>query len=154
MITNSLRNRRVYFPASSPLQFWISPALTLKGTVTRFCACAASWFLVWRTFFKIGFWWRNPNPLPSALRSPRKKLYQHSRVIWSILEVLNVYFASFCKLCRENSKSLRRMLVYIVVQSASLYALLFIINNNIYSVYSIYFGVGHFNFIQGYILYK
>ena len=25
---------------------------TLKGTVTRFCACAASWFLAWRTFFQ------------------------------------------------------------------------------------------------------
>ena len=23
-----------------------------KGTVTRFCACAASWFLFWRTFFE------------------------------------------------------------------------------------------------------
>ena len=49
----------------------------------------------------------------------------------------------------ENKKKLSR---YIVVQSASLYALLFVIIN-IYSVYSIYFGVGLFNFIQGYILY-
>ena len=45
------------------------------------------------------------------------------------------------------------LLGYIFAQSASLYALLFVIIN-IYSVYSIYFGVGHFNFIQGYILYK
>ena len=45
------------------------------------------------------------------------------------------------------------MLKYIVAQSASLYALLFVIIS-IYSVYSIYFGVGHFNFIQGYMLYK
>ena len=37
-------------------------------------------------------------------------------------------------------------------ESASLYALLFA-SINIYSVYSIYFGVGHFNFIQGYMLY-
>ena len=45
------------------------------------------------------------------------------------------------------------MLRHIFAQSALLYALLFVIIN-IYSVYSIYFGVGHFNFIQGYILYK
>ena len=32
-------------------------------------------------------------------------------------------------------------------------ALLFVIIN-IYLIYSIYFGVGHFNFIQGYMLYK
>ena len=42
------------------------------------------------------------------------------------------------------------MLGYVVVQSASLYAFLFVIIN-IYSVYSIYLGVGHFNFIQRYI---
>ena len=42
------------------------------------------------------------------------------------------------------------MLEYIFVQSASLYSLLFVIIN-IYSVYSIYFGVGHFNFTQEYI---
>ena len=42
---------------------------------------------------------------------------------------------------------------YTFAQSASLYALLFEVIN-IYSVYSIYLGVGHFNFIQGYILYK
>ena len=41
----------------------------------------------------------------------------------------------------------RNMLGYInFAQSALLHALM-----NIYSVYSIYFGVGHFNFIQGYI---
>ena len=45
------------------------------------------------------------------------------------------------------------LLGYIFAQSASLYALLFVITN-VYSVYSIYFGVGHFNFIEGYILYK
>ena len=50
----------------------------------------------------------------------------------------------------ENKKKLSG---YIVAQSASLYALLFVIIN-IYSVYSIYFGFGHFNFIQGYILYN
>ena len=42
------------------------------------------------------------------------------------------------------------MLEYIVVQSVSLYARLFVIIN-IYSVYTIYFGVGHFNFTQEYI---
>ena len=45
------------------------------------------------------------------------------------------------------------LLGYIFAQSASLYALLFVIIN-IYSVYSIYFGVGYFDFIQGYIKYK
>ena len=45
------------------------------------------------------------------------------------------------------------MLGYIFAQSALLYALLFVIIN-IYSVYSIYFGVGYFAFIQGYIIYK
>ena len=45
------------------------------------------------------------------------------------------------------------MLEYIFVQSALLYALFFVIINT-YSVYSIYFGVGHFNFTQGYILYN
>ena len=45
------------------------------------------------------------------------------------------------------------MLRHIFAQSALLYALLFVIIN-IYSVYSIYFGVGYFAFIQGYIIYK
>ena len=44
------------------------------------------------------------------------------------------------------------MLGYIIAQSASLYALLLVIIN-IYSVYSIYFCVWHFNFIQGYMYY-
>ena len=82
------------------------------------------------------------------------------KTIISAFKSYLVHFGSFkrifcilCKHCRENSKSLRRMSGYIVAQSASLYALLFVIIN-IYSVYSIYFSVGHFNFIQGYILYK
>ena len=45
------------------------------------------------------------------------------------------------------------MLGYIFAQSALLYPLLFVIIN-IYSVYSIHFGIGHFNFIQGYIIHK
>ena len=45
------------------------------------------------------------------------------------------------------------MLGYIFAQSAFLYALLFVIIS-IYSVYPIYFDVGHFNFIKGYIMYK
>ena len=49
-----------------------------------------SWFLV---FFKICFWWKNP--LPSTLRCPRKLLYQYSRAIWSILEVLSAIFCIF-----------------------------------------------------------
>ena len=59
----------------------------------------SSWFLLYigsaqliRTyvFLKIGFWWKNP--LPSTLRCLRKLLYQYSRAIWSILEVLNAIF--------------------------------------------------------------
>ena len=68
-------------------------SLLVAGTVTCFCACAASCFLVWRTFPKIGFWGKNP--LPSTLRCPRKLLYQYLRAIWSILEVLNVIFCIF-----------------------------------------------------------
>ena len=45
------------------------------------------------------------------------------------------------------------MLRHIFAQAALLYALLFVIIN-IYSFYSIYFGVGYFAFIQGYIIYK
>ena len=45
------------------------------------------------------------------------------------------------------------VLGYIFAQPALLYTLLFVIMD-IYSVYSTYFGVGHFNFIQGYIIYK
>ena len=41
-------------------------------------------------FFKIGFWWKNPFSL--TLRRPRKLLYQYSRAIWFILEVLNAIF--------------------------------------------------------------
>ena len=44
-------------------------------------------------FFKICFWWKNP--LPSTLRCPRRLLYQYSRAIWSILEVLNAIFCIF-----------------------------------------------------------
>ena len=51
---------------------------------------------------------------------------------------------------RRQLKGGNNMLGYIFAQSALLYALLFVIIN-IYSVYSIYFGVGHF---RGYIIYK
>ena len=44
-------------------------------------------------FFKIGFWWANP--LPSTLRCSRKLLYQYSRDILSIMEVLNAIFCIF-----------------------------------------------------------
>ena len=43
-----------------------------------------------KPFLKIGFWWKNP--LPLTLRRPRKLLYQYSRAIWFILEVLNAIF--------------------------------------------------------------
>ena len=43
----------------------------------------------------------------------------------------------------------RSMLGYIFAQSPLLHALLLIMN--VYSVYSIYFGVGHFNFFQEYM---
>ena len=60
-------------------------------------------------------------------------------------------------LCPELKQKLsvnaRLMLGHIFAQSALLYALLFVIIN-IYSVYSIYFGLGHINFIQEYIIYK
>ena len=59
-------------------------------------------------------------------------------------------------LCPELKQKLsvnaRLMLGHIFAQSALLYALLFVIIN-IYSVYSIYFGLGHINFIQEYIIY-
>ena len=71
--------------------FWC--AIVLKGTVTRFCACAASWSLVWRTFFQD--WLLVKNSLPSTLRRPRKLLYQYSRDILSILDVLNAIFFIF-----------------------------------------------------------
>ena len=45
------------------------------------------------------------------------------------------------------------VLGYIFAQSALLYTPLFVIMD-IYSVYSTYFGAGHFNFIQEYIIYK
>ena len=35
------------------------------------------------------------NLVPSTLRHPRKLLYQYSRAIWSILEVLNAIFCIF-----------------------------------------------------------
>ena len=54
---------------------------------------------------------------------------------------------------RRHLKGGNNMLRHIFAQSALLYALLFVIIN-IYSVYSIYFGVGHFTFIQGYTIYK
>ena len=46
------------------------------------------------------------------------------------------------------------MLGYVFAQSPLLYASLLFVIINTYSVYSIYFGVGHFNFIQGYIICK
>ena len=59
-------------------------------------ASAHVWLLdFWsgKPFFKIGCWWRNPPP--STLRLPRKLLYQYSRDVWSILEVLNAIFCIF-----------------------------------------------------------
>ena len=57
--------------------------------------CDAAVFDFWsgEPFFKICFWWKNP--LPSTLRCPRRLLYQYSRAIWSILEVLNAIFCIF-----------------------------------------------------------
>ena len=63
---------------------------SVKGTMTRFCTCAHLDFWSGEPFFKISFWWKNP--LPSTLRRPRKLLYEYSRAIWSILEVLNAIF--------------------------------------------------------------
>ena len=57
--------------------------------------CDAAVFDFWsgEPFFKICFWWKNP--LPSTLICPRKLLYQYSRAVWSILEVLNAIFCIF-----------------------------------------------------------
>ena len=57
-----------------PLVEHLKPNKLIKGTVTRFCACAASWFLVWRTVFQD---------------------WLLARAIWSILEVLNTIFCIF-----------------------------------------------------------
>ena len=55
------------------------------------------------TFFKIGFWWKNP--LPSTLRRPRKLLYKYSRDILFILGVLNAIFCIFCASFVEKIRS-------------------------------------------------
>ena len=70
-----------------------------------------------------------------------------------LLNFLTVYLSCNFDGWEQKITLLFGLLGYIFAQSASLFALLFVIIN-IYSVYSIYFGVGHFNFIQGYMIYK
>ena len=79
----------------------------LKGTVTRLCACAATWFLSGEQFFKIGVLVKNssssdPETPEKAIISVFKSylvhlgsLYQYSRAIWSIWEVLDAIFCIF-----------------------------------------------------------
>ena len=43
-------NSRLPFAVNTTLN--LSLLISVKGTVTRFCACAASWFLFYRTFFQ------------------------------------------------------------------------------------------------------
>ena len=62
--------------------------IDFKGTVTCFLRMCDIYH-----FFKICFWWKNP--LLLTLRCPRRLLYQYSRAIWSILEVLNAIFCIF-----------------------------------------------------------
>ena len=67
--------------------------IDFQGTVTCFCDVQRLDFWSGEPFFKICFWWKNP--LPLTLRCPRRLLYQYSRAIWSILEVLNAIFCIF-----------------------------------------------------------
>ena len=87
------------------LVFWC--AIVLKGTVTRFCACEASWSLVWRTFFlrlafgeKILFHrpWDDRESYSISIR----EIFCPFWKFWA------PYFVFLCKHCPQNSKSLRR----------------------------------------------
>ena len=78
----------------------------IKGTVTRFCACAASWFLVWRTFF---------HDWPLVKKSSSIDPETSENAIISVFKSYLFHFRSFkrhilflCGRCRENQKSLRR----------------------------------------------
>ena len=67
----------------------------LKGTVTRFCACTASWFLIWRKFFQD--WLLVKKSSSIYPETPEKAIISefNARAIWSILEVLNAIFCIF-----------------------------------------------------------
>ena len=88
----------------------------LKGTVTRFCACAATWFLSGEQFFKIGVLVKNssssdPETPEKAIISVFKSylvhlgnFYQYSRAIWSIWEVLDAIFCIFVQVLSRKVK--------------------------------------------------
>ena len=63
-------------------------------------------------FFKIGFWWKNPFPL--TLRRPRKLLYQYSRAIWFILEVLNAIFCILRQHFRSHWGEVHEGILFVV----------------------------------------
>ena len=52
------------------------------------------------------------NPLPSTLRCPKKLLYQYSRAIWSILEVLNAIFCIVEKI-RSHSGEVHEVTLFV-----------------------------------------
>ena len=63
-------------------------------------------------FFKIGFWRKNPFPL--TLRRPRKLLYQYSRAIWFILEVLNAIFCILRQHFRSHWGEVHEGILFVV----------------------------------------
>ena len=69
--------------------FKIRHPLYFKGTVTRFCACAAPWFLVWRTFFQDWLWVKKSSSIdPEIPEIPEK-------AIISAFKSYLVHFGSF-----------------------------------------------------------
>ena len=92
-------------------------------------------------------------------KSPHYCLPACRRLLFPLLHAekgLFLFFFSFPRATKEIGDVCTQatlLLEYIFAKSALLYALLFVITN-IYSVYSIYPGVGHVNFIQRYMLYK
>ena len=91
---------------------------------------------------------------PKANKLMALKTQSYKYIISILIKTLKNYLQCIKRLQNRCKKKITALLLeYIFAQSALLYALLFVIIN-IYSVYSIYFGVGHFNFIQGYMLYK
>ena len=73
------------------LRHYFTPQV--KGTVTHFCACAASWFLFWRTFFKIGFWKKKSFSIDPE--TPEKVIILVFKSYLVILQVLNSIFRIF-----------------------------------------------------------
>ena len=82
-----------------PLRHWCDWGDLVEGTVTRFCVCAASWFLFWRTFFQ--------DLLCGEELLFHRPLDTRERHIISIQDLFGPfwkpYFVFLCKHCRENS---------------------------------------------------